>query len=187
MVKMAKRKPHEIVPLMLRLRESLRQKLAKDAERNAKSLNAEIGDRLEKSYQVYEQIKALTERVKELLEHLGDARRSSEENRRKLAEVSQAQEANKEANKEAYAQITKLQEEYGQELRRLKEEANQVKTAAAVVDALLGDDVAKKKAIRIVALLLANKPGLALSDDGVQMIAQEISAAIKGTAGQEVH
>lgn len=44
------RKPTEIVPLMLRLRESLRHRLEQVAKQADRSMNAEIVDRLEKSF-----------------------------------------------------------------------------------------------------------------------------------------
>lgn len=44
------RKPTDIVPLMLRLREDLRRRLDNDARRNHRSLNAEVLARLEASY-----------------------------------------------------------------------------------------------------------------------------------------
>jgi hypothetical protein len=54
-----KRKKSDVVQLSkIRMREELRQKLARDAERNAKTINGEIVDRLEGSYQRAEILKA---------------------------------------------------------------------------------------------------------------------------------
>jgi hypothetical protein len=44
------RRPLDIVPIMVRMRESLRRKLAKSAESNGLSLNAAIVERLEVSF-----------------------------------------------------------------------------------------------------------------------------------------
>jgi len=44
------RKPADIVPLMVRLRESLRARLERAAERNQRSMNLEIAARLEQSF-----------------------------------------------------------------------------------------------------------------------------------------
>jgi hypothetical protein len=46
---MAARKAMEMVPTMLRMRESLRKRLERAAERNDRSMNAEMVDRLERS------------------------------------------------------------------------------------------------------------------------------------------
>jgi hypothetical protein len=46
---MAARKATEMVPTMIRMRESLRKQLERAAERNDRSLNAEMVDRLERS------------------------------------------------------------------------------------------------------------------------------------------
>jgi hypothetical protein len=45
------RKPTELVPLMLRLRESLRKQLEKAAKAHDVSMNTEINDRLEHSFE----------------------------------------------------------------------------------------------------------------------------------------
>jgi hypothetical protein len=58
-----KRKKSDIVQLSkIRMREELRHKLSRDAERNAKTLNGEIVDRLEKSYQA-RYVEKITERA----------------------------------------------------------------------------------------------------------------------------
>jgi len=89
------RKPTEIVPLMLRLRESLRHRLEQAAKHNDVSMNAEIIDRLEKSFSS-EDMKGLLEesaqaaaeesvkRVRELL--LGLQQQLSEIERNRVAE-----------------------------------------------------------------------------------------------------
>ena len=48
---MAAKKATELVPTMLRIRESLRKQLERAAERNDRSMNAEITYRLERSLQ----------------------------------------------------------------------------------------------------------------------------------------
>jgi len=63
-----KRKATDTVQLSkIRMREELRRKLAKDAERNAVTLNGEIVDRLEASYRDDERIKELQQRLDEAI------------------------------------------------------------------------------------------------------------------------
>jgi molecular chaperone GrpE (heat shock protein) len=131
-----KRKKTDTVQLSkIRMREALRLKLVRDALRAAKTLNNEIVERLEKSYEQDER--------KSVLQHL---------------------------------------EEIRQELKRIEEQAKRYETAT-IVDALLGDDAATKRAVRSVALLLANNPGWSATPDSIQKIAEGVSAAIKVAAG----
>jgi hypothetical protein len=63
MAKRKKKKPTDIVPLMLRLREELRERLAIEAFTQERSLNNEIVRRLEQSFEV-EKTSALIEMAK---------------------------------------------------------------------------------------------------------------------------
>jgi hypothetical protein len=58
------RKPTEIVPLMLRLRESLRHRLEQTAKQADRSMNAEIVDRLEKSFSRDDQKEMIAQAVR---------------------------------------------------------------------------------------------------------------------------
>jgi molecular chaperone GrpE (heat shock protein) len=132
---MKRRKTDTVQLSKIRMREALRLKLVRDALRAAKTLNNEIVERLEKSYEQDER--------KSVLQHL---------------------------------------EEIRQELKRIEEQAKRYETAT-IVDALLGDDAATKRAVRSVALLLANNPGWSATPDSIQKIAEGVSAAIKVAAG----
>jgi predicted HicB family RNase H-like nuclease len=55
------RKPTEIIPLMLRLRESLRRRLEQAAKHNNQSMNAEIVDRIKRSFERDDMEKMITE------------------------------------------------------------------------------------------------------------------------------
>jgi chromosome segregation ATPase len=170
-----KRKKTDTVQLSkIRMREELRQKLARDAERGAKTLNSEIVDRLERSY-------AADERIEELRERLADMRQSLEESR---GEIRLTQEGSKADLAAMQQEATALRQKTTGEIKRIEGELKQIEAAAAVVDALLGDDVAGKKAIRAIALLLANSPGWAGSADSIQKITRGIGAAIE-TAAEE--
>jgi chromosome segregation ATPase len=153
-----KRKPQEIVPLMLRLREALRLRLAKDAEKAAKSLNAEIVDRLEASYTKDERI----EELKALVEKLSrDVAAEEEATVRLTAQVAQAENDRREAERErrqaervrvdTEAQIAKLQSELAQELPRLK-------GAEALLEGLMGQNKLKAQAVRLWAIEIAKIP-----------------------------
>jgi hypothetical protein len=132
-----KRKKTDTVQLSkIRIKEDLRQRLAKDAERKAKTLNSEIVDRLEASYTFKEradEIRALVEEERDrLLAEKEGWQRELEENR-------------------------KMQEE----LRQIEGEFKRIEASAAAVNVLLGDDVGAKNAMRAAALLLADNPQLA--------------------------
>src|SRR5262245_22041426 len=58
------RKPTDIVKLQLRFHEALRRRLAQEAKRHDRSLNAEIVHRLEQSLDVPEQAAALAGEVR---------------------------------------------------------------------------------------------------------------------------
>jgi Arc-like DNA binding dprotein len=61
------RKPTDTVKLQLRFHEALRRRLAREAKKNNRSLNAEIVHRLEQSLDVPEQAEAVASKVKSLV------------------------------------------------------------------------------------------------------------------------
>jgi chromosome segregation ATPase len=178
-----KRKKTDIVQLSkIRMREELRQKLVRDAERGAKTLNSEIVERLEKSYEKDERIKALQERLQEIRQAHEETRAAILQDRDRLFEESaQYGQDIIRFREEARRSI----QEYNEELKGLEKEVKKYETAAGIVDALLGDDAATKKAVRSVALLLADTPGWSASPDSIHKITEGISAAIKVAAEEE--
>jgi hypothetical protein len=58
------RKPTEIVQIKLRLREELRRKLLREAEKKDHSLNIEIAQRLEQSFDNAEHVREIDEILK---------------------------------------------------------------------------------------------------------------------------
>jgi len=178
-----RRKKTDTVQLSkVRMREELRQKLVRDAERGAKTLNSEIVERLEKSYEQDERIKSLQERLQEIRQAHEETRAAILHERDRLSEQSA----------QNMQEITRFREEarrsvqeYNEELKRLQKEVKRYEAATDIVDALLGDDAATKRAVRSVALLLANSPGWSASTDSIHKIAEGISAAIKVAAEVE--
>jgi Arc-like DNA binding domain len=151
-VKMAKgdrKKTHDIVPLMLRLREGLRQKLAKDAERKATSLNAEIVDRLEGSYSVEEKMKLVRSALEKQLKDV----------RHERAELQRSWE--------------KLQAKWEEDKRDFNEKIGRAWAAEAIVHTLLGNNAASRDVVRTVTLLLATKPWLAQEVDSAVKAIEE--------------
>jgi hypothetical protein len=140
------KKPQEIVPLMLRLREALRGRLAKDAEKGAKSLNAEIVDRLEASY-------TKDVRIEELKERLEDLRRQSEE-AKKVIEA--AEEKSAEQGREHTRLIEEFRDKYRAELKELQSRLAHLETASDMVDALLGNEASSTLVRRVVGTLAAS-------------------------------
>ena len=58
------RKPADLVPLMLRLSEDLRHRIEREANRNQRSLNAEVVRRLEQSFRNDESAQLVANTVK---------------------------------------------------------------------------------------------------------------------------
>jgi hypothetical protein len=166
------KKPQDIVPLMLRLREALRQRLAKEAEKGAKSLNAEIVDRLEASYTKDERIEELRERLRETGQTLEKTEAQLEKDTAHFAAKGAEQQKRSEALR---VELRQFREKY-------EDEVEMVTAQAAVIDALVGDDDAAKEAVRSVALLLAGSPGWATSPEGIQELTQAAIAAIQTAA-----
>jgi hypothetical protein len=169
-----KRKKTATVQLSkIRMREELRQKLVRDAERGAKTLNGEIVERLEKSYEQQERLQEIRQAHEELVAA------AFREGDRRSEQSAQNVQALFRLRQEASQSI----KEYEEELKALEKKVKRYETAGGIVDALLGDDAATKKAVRSVALLLANNPGWSATPDSIQKIAEEVSDAIKVAAG----
>lgn len=172
------KKPQELVPLMLRLREVLRQRLAKDAEKAAKSLNAEIVDRLEASYTKDERIEELRARLGEISQRADAAQAEYEKDRNRLFEqVAEARQGIERVRAESNVRYAELDAE-------LERERSRLEASDAVFNALVGEDVAARGAARSVALLLATNPGWAASAEGVQKMVQAASAAVAEAANK---
>jgi predicted RNase H-like nuclease (RuvC/YqgF family) len=174
------KKPQDIVPLMLRLREALRQRLARDAEKAAKSLNAEIVDRLEASYTKDERIEELRERLDEFRRNVevskAEFKASQTEYEREVADLRQEFQK---FRTDAAAEYASLQVEFEREASRLE-------AADAVFNALVGEDTAAREAVRGMALLLATNPGWAASAAGIQKMVQAAGTAIANAANKGV-
>jgi hypothetical protein len=177
------KKPQEIVPLMLRLRETLRQRLAKDAEKALKSLNAEIVDRLEASYTKDERVEELRARLEEMRQSVIAARAAYEKDRDHFSDLA---EDRRREIEELRAKIVARSAKFQSEITALEAEAGRLEAAEAIFDALVGEDVASKEAARGVALLLAANPGWAGNAEGVQKIAQSIGAIIQAAVAKGV-
>jgi hypothetical protein len=168
------RKAADVVNITLRLRETLRKRLERASERSERPLNGEIVARLEQSFETEDKIALVTEEQQKnlrlILASLANGRYASRPNGRYVVKRDTEMLGVKSA--ESIRQID-------EESKRAEEE---VKREAAIVDALLGDDVAAREAIRAIALLLAGNPGWANTADGIHRITQNIVAAIKAAA-----
>jgi hypothetical protein len=88
---MIARKATELVPTMLRIRESLRKRLERAAKSNAVSINQEITTRLERTFTQDEEIEAQTEKMEEREAELREMYREHiEEQARKEADLAAA-------------------------------------------------------------------------------------------------
>jgi chromosome segregation ATPase len=166
-----KRKKTDTVQLSkIRMREELRQKLARDAERNAKTLNGEIVDRLENSYEADERVKALREQA-------NDLRRSLEEGRAQL-------ETDRNELKAETAELRQLIVEQNKDLEELRRTTGEIERPAALLDILLGENRASREILRDIALLLANNPDWADTKSGVEQMAGKVGEAFQNRQSQ---
>jgi hypothetical protein len=168
------KKPHELVPLMLRLREALRQRLAKDAEKAAKSLNAEIVDRLEASYTKDERIEELRGRAAALDQRIADSRVEYEKDRdRLMAQVADARLEVEKALAASKAECAKLEAE-------LKMEVSRLEGADAVLEGFLGENKQKAQLLRLLAIEIAKIPDdkFAVVGDASQ-VREQVNAQFK--------
>jgi hypothetical protein len=154
--KTVKQPPH----LRVRIHPKLITRLEKAREANGNTLTGEIVSRLEASFETEDKLALIQEQHQEV---------------RRLDAVAAR------TYMEECIDLRERIEGLNRELNR----AGQKKGEAAIVDALLGDDGAAKRAIRAVALLLAGNPGWACTTDGIHSITHGVTEAIKAAANQE--
>jgi chromosome segregation ATPase len=187
------RKPADVVNITLRLRETLRNRLERASEKSERPLNGEIVARLEASFETEDKVALLKEEQREIRRVLEDSRTKLEQDRAELKQESQRRLAEVEKLKQ---DLQKYRAKHAEDLRQFQEEVKRAeedmdqamertKREVAVVDALVGDDIAAKEAIRTVALLLADNPGWADTADGVHRITQGITEGVKAAANLE--
>jgi predicted nucleic acid-binding Zn-ribbon protein len=108
-ITVAKRKKTDIVPIMVRLREDLRQRLAQAAEAQQRSLNNEISARLQESFEMHgrQQIEETAASLNREAKRLQEERESMGAEYERLVKISQRigakYEELVEANKEIVA------------------------------------------------------------------------------------
>jgi Arc-like DNA binding domain len=145
-----KRKKTDTVQLSkIRMKEELRQRLAKDAERKAKTLNSEIVDRLEGSYSVEEKMELVRSALEKQLKDV----------RHERAELQRSWE--------------KQQAKWEEDSRDFNDKIGRAWAAEAIVHTLLGDNAASRDVVRTVTLLLATKPWLAQEVDSAVKAIEE--------------
>jgi Arc-like DNA binding domain len=160
-----KRKKSDTVQLSkIRMREELRQKLARDAERSEKTLNSEIVDRLEKSYELDERHALMKEYLHELVE----------KNRKQFNGELEALRKD----------LDTAREESAEELKGSERKLAEVAKSTALLDTLLGENRASRELLREISLLLANAPEWNATQARVDQTAKEIAAAVKDCAGK---
>lgn len=167
----------------IRIREALRGRLAKDAEKAAKSLNAEIVDRLEASYTKDERIEELKKRLDEVRPNLDAVQAAFEKDRDRLhAEIEDRGRELENLRRSLQQARAESEAKYAEMEADIKE----VEGAAAVFDALVGEDGASREAARAIALLVATNPGWAANPESIQKMVQAAGAAIHAAASKEV-
>jgi len=179
---MVTRKKTEVVQLSkIRMREELRQKLARDAERKGATLNGEIVGRLEKSYGADERVSQAvtaaaeaTENFKKELEKASDERFADLERffEDRVAKIHKLYES----------QLAAYQEEAQRQLQEnIQREAEKARREGAIVDLLLGRNEASSFLLRAIAVELATKPEWSSSKQGILDMAEAIRLHVYST------
>jgi hypothetical protein len=185
-----KRKKTDTVQLSkIRIREELRLRLIKDAEKAAKSLNAEIVDRLEASYSKDERIEELRERLEDLTRRNDEAQKALEADKEKFAaQAANAQRELFERVADAKRGIEVVRAEQAAQTARLEaeleSERGRLEAAEAIFNALVGEDIPAREALRSMALFLAGNPGWANNPDGIVRVTEAANAAIQAAANK---
>jgi len=174
MVKKAiKESPH----LRVRIEPKLLARLEKAREKNSNTLTGEIVSRLDESFNTADKLalfqQAQDQRFDEFRQWMADRRAAIEQERDRA--ISQAGEENRK-------NMELLRAELMGSYRELEQEIKMLQLTAAVIDTLIGDDVASKETVRSIAVLLAANPGWAGTPDGVQKITQAAVSAIQSVA-----
>jgi seryl-tRNA synthetase len=149
------RKPTDFVQFKLRIRESLRRKLEKEAEKKATSANNEAVERLEQSFHTEQRISEARARIDELQERI-------EEIKTNVAASQQQAIEQKEEAMHAVQRLTQQQVELSaklnetkRELDKSKHEVDKFEASWRIVDILIGKDEQKSSVLRRVALEVA--------------------------------
>jgi hypothetical protein len=180
--KTVKQPPH----LRVRIDPKLIARLEKAREANGNTLTGEIVSRLEESFAGEDKMALLREGQQEARLLLEDSRAKIEQDKAALhREIAEAREESQKLKQD----VQKYRAKHAEDVRQLQAELKWVeestKREASVVDALLGEDVAAREAIRAVALLLADNPGWADTAESVHRITQGITESVKAAAKLE--
>jgi hypothetical protein len=100
----------------------------------------------------------------------------------KIALIKESQES----RDRHYERLVEERERLLEAAAQFQHEADVVGAYVAMIDALMGDDMAAKEAVRSVAVLLAANPGWASNSDSVHKVTQAAIAAIKAAAEKGV-
>jgi hypothetical protein len=148
-----KRKKTDTVQLSkIRIREELRARLAKDAEKNARTLNGEIAARLEGSYEVAERTALFAEQLEKRIE---DMRQNADE---RAAEARASRDEAKAIADAAKRDLEQAMQESQKEFEEIERKLERATTALQVVDALLGGDKQKSELLRQIVVEMASWP-----------------------------
>ncbi|MCP1844404.1 putative O-linked N-acetylglucosamine transferase (SPINDLY family) [Bradyrhizobium sp. USDA 4524] len=160
------RKATEFAQFKLRIRESLRRRIEKEAEKKETSTNSEAVERLEQSFDS-------EKRMAEFQEHW-EAR--AREWRERVDELSrQAHERN-----EALAKVSAELDAQENNLADIQRQLDAQLASVSVVDALLGENQASRDLIRRIALELANNPDWDRTPAARKTMTDKINSFIKG-------
>jgi hypothetical protein len=144
-----KRKKTDTVQLSkVRIREELRAKLVRDAEKNAKTLNGEIVDRLEASYEQADRWNSLREAARAEREKFWSERENVFKERE--AELEKAK-----AELEKAKALLNVQTERIEHIQRLQD---RLQGAEDTLNVLLGKDKQKSELLRRIVIEMASWP-----------------------------
>jgi hypothetical protein len=171
---MVARKKTDVVQLSkIRMREELRRKLARDAARKGSTLNGEIVDRLEKSYQVDDRVELVKQFAHGLVPNFADPGNSFFGRERPLMDswpVAAVAPENS-AGKKTIALSARQDNPMSFHAENIPERDRR---DSDIIDMLLSHNEASSHLLRAITLELATKPEWSSSKSGIADVAEAI-------------
>ena len=168
---MAPRKKTDTVQLSkIRMREDLRRKLAKDAERNETTLNGEIVARLEQSYETENRVALVREISDQALKDMNQIAEAARVEREKFWSEKEKIYQEMDAELQSDKALLNVQTERISHLQRIQD---RLQGAEDTLTALLGKNKQKSELVRQIVLELGKIP-----DD--QPVSEETARRLEG-------
>jgi hypothetical protein len=156
---MAKKAPHQVPHLRLRIEPKLLARLEKSREKEGRTLTGEIETRLAQSFETEDRMAIFKEsmeaRIQDATQRIEESRAWAEKH---IEEVQAERDASTKELLDLKAGIAEFKLKSEVAYRELEKEIERIERDAAVVDALLGNDKKKSELLRLLALQVAELP-----------------------------